>query len=290
MKYLCLLAGAMICLLTACTDPCAVTNCPKGYTCIEGDCQATEFESPNCDQTGCPDGMTCENDSCVPITITDPTGCDTLNCQNGGQFIDCACNCPEGWTGDRCEEAVFVRKPSSVKLHRVDVLVFPDKRIEPVNNPIGGSCLESSGSTLLWDPGSGSICLNQYPDIYLKIIDTSNGVLLAETDSIVNACMCDTTIIVFSPVQSEIPLTYSSKGFPILFSEITNNQSFKISLYDFESGYDNMPTHAHPHNGDEWVTELTFTPSLYQDEAPEELIVENADGSLKLQLFLEWIY
>ena len=290
MNHIRLLIAIAVYLLTACTDPCAVTNCPKGYTCIDGDCQASEFESPNCTTTGCPDGMECKNDSCVIVLITPPPPCETLSCQNGGQFVDCACNCPEGWAGETCEEPIHVPKPSSVKINRIDILVFPDKRTDPVTNP-GGSCLGTAGSTLQWDPGFGWACLNKYPEIYLKITDITDGAVLSESDFIENACMCETTSVSNGiTVFSGIPLTYATKGFPTTLPEIQSQKSFRISLYDFESGADNDPQYAHPHTGDEWVNELIFTPHTYLEEEPTELTVENQDGSVKLTLYLEWIY
>jgi hypothetical protein len=80
--------------------------------------------------------------------------CTPITCLNGGtQTVDCGCDCPEGYSGVNCSTRLT---PSSVKITRVVVNKFPDRRAD--------------GDW--WDTFP-----NSNADIYIEIENPSNDVI-----------------------------------------------------------------------------------------------------------------
>lgn len=49
--------------------------------------------------------------------------CAVISCQNGGQFSNCACACPAGFTGTNCGTQLT---PSKIKISKIKVTMFPN--------------------------------------------------------------------------------------------------------------------------------------------------------------------
>ncbi|WP_299273479.1 calcium-binding EGF-like domain-containing protein [uncultured Psychroserpens sp.] len=54
---------------------------------------------------------------------SDSDNCETISCLNGGTFIDCECECLQGYTGSNCSTQVT---PSKVIINKAIVKVFPN--------------------------------------------------------------------------------------------------------------------------------------------------------------------
>ena len=54
--------------------------------------------------------------------------CPTLNCENGGVFQNCNCNCPEGYAGSLCETE---KEPITVTVNKIVVKQFPNGNPAP---------------------------------------------------------------------------------------------------------------------------------------------------------------
>ncbi|MDB9380929.1 hypothetical protein PN465_01545 [Nodularia spumigena CS-584] len=54
--------------------------------------------------------------------------CPTLDCQNGGTFENCNCNCPDGFTGSICETE---KEPIIITVNKVVVKQFPNSNPAP---------------------------------------------------------------------------------------------------------------------------------------------------------------
>ncbi|MBV7270702.1 calcium-binding EGF-like domain-containing protein [Winogradskyella luteola] len=54
---------------------------------------------------------------------SDSDNCETISCLNGGTFIDCECECPQGYTGINCSTQVT---PSRIIINKAIVKVFPN--------------------------------------------------------------------------------------------------------------------------------------------------------------------
>lgn len=54
---------------------------------------------------------------------SDSDGCETITCLNGGTFVNCECDCPEGYVGNNCSNQVT---PSKVIINKAIVKVFPN--------------------------------------------------------------------------------------------------------------------------------------------------------------------
>lgn len=54
---------------------------------------------------------------------SDSDSCETISCQNGGTFVDCECECPQGYTGTDCSMQIT---PSKVIIYKAIVKVFPN--------------------------------------------------------------------------------------------------------------------------------------------------------------------
>lgn len=80
--------------------------------------------------------------------------CQELTCFNGGEFQDCGCNCPEGFTGTTCE---IPKTPSKVIITNIKVKFFPN---------------QNQGAN--WDPVS-------LPDIYVNI-ETISEIVYSSTN------------------------------------------------------------------------------------------------------------
>ncbi|MBO6879455.1 hypothetical protein [Winogradskyella sp.] len=54
---------------------------------------------------------------------SDSDDCQTISCLNGGTFVDCECECPEGYTSNNCSTQVT---PSKVIINKAIIKVFPN--------------------------------------------------------------------------------------------------------------------------------------------------------------------
>lgn len=138
----------------------------------------------------------------------DSDGCNTIICQNGGTFVDCACECPQGFTGSDCSNQVI---PTSISIDKVTVRLFPSL----------------NGNGAQWDDGIGN---EVRPDLYFQLINSQS------------------TIIYDSPVFYENANVANDHVFnlgnPIV---ITNfSQPYIVSLFDFDTvgQDDNMASDA----------------------------------------------
>lgn len=60
--------------------------------------------------------MSCSSDS-------DSNSCPTIACQNNGIFVNCECNCPDGYSGIDCGNQIT---PTRIKVTKIRVKNFPN--------------------------------------------------------------------------------------------------------------------------------------------------------------------
>lgn len=123
--------------------------------------------------------------------------CEVIACVNGGVFSDCACDCPQGYTGTDCSQQV---EPNKITISKVNLRLFPltkpnnDSWDAPLSNP------------------------EAYPDVYFQIIRGSSNIIYDSPTFIENADLTkDYVFTLDTPI------------------DITNyDMSFIISLFDYD--------------------------------------------------------
>lgn len=135
--------------------------------------------------------MGCSSDS-------DSSSCPTIACQNGGTFVNCNCNCPNGYTGVDCGTQIT---PTKIKITKFKVTMF--------NNLDNGSS---------WD-------LNSEPDIFLQLVNGSGGSNIWISEIYYpNVLSNGTNSFVFTP-SSPIEITNTSSFYTIYLGDNDVNDS-----------------------------------------------------------------
>ena len=91
--------------------------------------------------------------------------CQTISCENGGVFINCECDCPDGYTGTNCQTQVT---PLSITITKVTLNLFP--------------LTDSNGNA--WDAGGDP---EARPDVYFKFIKGSSTIGVIKSMELTNA-------------------------------------------------------------------------------------------------------
>lgn len=86
--------------------------------------------------------------------------CETIACKNGGVFVDCECECPQGFKGIDCSEQI---EPKSITITKATVKAFPIQ--------------QSNGDNWDFDLITPN---NELPDVYITI---QNSTLVVVYDS-----------------------------------------------------------------------------------------------------------
>jgi len=131
---------------------------------------------------------------------SDSDDCQTISCSNGGTFVDCECQCPDGYSGNDCSTQVT---PSKVIINKAIVKVFP-------NTDNGDN----------WDVGIPN-AEDALPDVYITVQNS------------------DLNLIFDSPSFYENALSGSGTFYEFSFNpnlEITDyDDPYLISIWDYDS-------------------------------------------------------
>lgn len=128
--------------------------------------------------------------SCVPIV-----------CLNGGQSIECECECPEGLTGEDCSIRL---DPKTLVISEIKLFKFP---------------LLNNG--LAWDPTNNQT--TSLPDVYVFLNDMNDNEIFNGNTYYENADYTKNSFIFTPNTPLEIP--------------IDNGQELiKFLIYDYDSG------------------------------------------------------
>jgi len=107
--------------------------------------------------------------------------CETITCLNGGTFINCECDCPQGYTGNNCSTQLT---PSKVIITKAIVKVFPN----------------TNGSEF-WDAGIPNT-EDSLPDIYITFQDSNLNTIYDSPTFYENAISGEGTFFEFTLTPS----------------------------------------------------------------------------------------
>jgi len=115
-------------------------------------------------------------------------GCSTISCQNAGVFIDCECDCPQGYSGTNCEIQVT---PSRITITKVTVRVFP--------------ALDENTET--WDASIGD---DAFPDLYFQFVKSPSDIIYDSPTFYENANVINNyEFVIDTPIQiTDMASTY----------------------------------------------------------------------------------
>lgn len=154
--------------------------------------------------------MGCSSDS-------DSSSCPTIVCQNGGTFVNCNCNCPNGFSGVDCSTQIT---PTRIKVTKIRVKYFPN--------------LNSNGFE--WDGTDG-------PEIFVRLGQGSgsNVNLLYDSGVFVNATSDGVTNYDFIPTSS----VYITS--PLVTHTIILGDFDTVNSHDLMGGFTFTPYNSSNH-------------------------------------------
>jgi hypothetical protein len=128
------------------------------------------------------------------------SSCPIINCQNGGTFVNCQCDCPDGYSGEDCGTQIT---PSKIKITKFKITSFS-------NTNVGSS----------WDT-------NSEPDIFLQMIDEHVGTYIWISDIYPNVLSTGNDNFIFIPnAPIEIINTSSFYSINLVDNDVNDTPSY----------------------------------------------------------------
>ena len=163
--------------------------------------------------------LSCSSDS-------DSDDCETINCLNGGTFVNCQCDCPEGYTGSNCATQVT---PSRVIINKAIVKVFPN-----------------SNNGEFWDfaiPNTE----DAFPDVYITFQDADVNIIYDSPIFYENAISGEGTFFEFTITPSLELATFDDPFLVNIWDYDVNNEddfmtSFGFFAYTSDNGFPEIIT------------------------------------------------
>jgi len=131
---------------------------------------------------------------------SDSDNCETITCINGGTFMDCECDCPEGYAGNNCSNQVT---PSKVIINKAIVKVFPNTD----NGEFWDAAIPDAEAAL--------------PDVYITLQDSDLNVIYDSPTFYENAISGEGTFFEFTLTPSLELTTYENP--------------FLVNIWDYDS-------------------------------------------------------
>lgn len=126
--------------------------------------------------------------------------CETITCLNDGTFVDCECQCLQGYTGNNCSTQVT---PSKVTISKAIVKVFPN-----------------TGNGEFWDLSIPE-AVDALPDIYITFQNSDLDVIYDSPTFYENAISGEGTFFEFT-ITPNIQLT-------------TFDDPFLVNIWDYDT-------------------------------------------------------
>lgn len=187
-----------------------------------------------CEGKVCFNGGTCSNGTCIcPNGFTgekcenSPDICQNISCFNGGYCSNGLCVCPQGYSGANCSQEVT---PTQMRISRIDVIRFP-----ATDNGAG------------WDLTSG-------PDI-LPTLSIGNSTIWSSPNFYENANPSSSFVFIPNPSIAISPTT-----------------QYTIRLFDYDTSDPN-----------DFMGGIIFTPYINSGGFPTTVVID-AGGSVAFRL------
>ena len=157
---------------------------------------------------------------------------EIIACQNGGTFIDCNCNCLQGYWDNDCSVQIT---PKSIKITKVTIRLFP--------------ALDENNET--WDtplPTTEDV----QPDLYFQFIKSPSNIIYDSPTYFENANVANNHVFTLQT--------------PIIVTDLSN--PYTISLWDYDSASDDDLMAAQSffiyENDNDFLQQLQFTTLINQ--------------------------
>ena len=167
--------------------------------------------------------------------------CTPIACKNGGVFLNCACDCPQGYTGSDCSQFIT---PSSIRIHKLTIIKFP--------------AFNANGQ--LWD--NDLIGNSQKADIYVKMANAEGMIINEDGNAFDNADPNTPYTYIVSPYK-----TINSVSLPIVLQLYNDNVSdadelmmqASFQLYTQNQSFDNIIEFSNTSGTFKFQFEVTYT-------------------------------
>ncbi|GAA0743121.1 hypothetical protein [Gaetbulibacter jejuensis] len=143
---------------------------------------------------------------------SDSENCETIVCLNGGTFMDCECNCLEGYTGNNCSDQVT---PSKVIINKAIVRVFPNTD----NGEFWDAAIPDAEAAL--------------PDVYITFQDSDLNVIYDSPTFYENAISGEGTFFEFTLTPSLELITYENPFLVNIWDYDTTSEDDFMTSFGF---------------------------------------------------------